>query len=355
MPMREVDPLEDAIASTDKEIFSEAANDEPVGDQELEGMDDPAGFAPDDRLARPAGDKDGEDELADPGDDDAGDDQHRDELGRYAREPAQRTDQRQQRQPGDRQQTQAERDPGDRQNRRVPLNELTSERSRRQSAEALVAQAIAERDASRAQYDAIQARLDAIERGVRQPQQQRQPEQVPDLYTDPQGFVNHITSRFGNELAQRDNVLAHMRIENSLQIARAVNGDDFDSAYRSAQEMGRQDPQTLQRIIQSPDPGRALMDWHRRESTLREVGPDPIAYRERLTQEILSDPRVRQQILADLRQQAAGRGSAPGQRSSTTIRLPPSLSSAGGRSASPQLDADLYNNSDESVFEHAFR
>jgi DNA repair exonuclease SbcCD ATPase subunit len=121
--------------------------------------------------------------------------------------------------------------------------------------------------------------------------QQRQPPQPqpdpPDWYADPQAAIAH-------NLAPIQQETAAMREQFSRMMAADKFGEEtVNTAQTELEQFARSNPQAArfdyQRIMASPHPYAALVEWHRQRATLSEVGPDPKAYRERVRAEILAE------------------------------------------------------------------
>jgi hypothetical protein len=179
------------------------------------------------------------------------------------------------------------------------------------------------------------ADIKRIPRSEARPAEPPKPVEAPDIFENPTGFVEHITGQFQSELNKRDAALANQRVETSMAIAHASHKDTFEKAFAAINQLNPQNPDdrvTVQRIYSSPNPGEALVSWHKRSLTLAEVGDDPAAYRERVAKEtreaLMKDPEFRKQLIADLRGEAANPG--PDGNPRTTVRLPGSLNRAPG-------------------------
>src|SRR5581483_3221866 len=101
----------------------------------------------------------------------------------------------------------------------------------------------------------------------------------------------------------------------------------------------------------SPNPGEALVSWHKRSATLAEVGDDPAAYRERVAKEtreaLLKDPEFRKQLLADMRGEA---GVGDDGRPRTQVRLPKSLNGAQGSNVGAgRIDPNASDSSEQGI------
>ncbi len=224
-----------------------------------------------------------------------------------------------------------------------------------------------ERDALKAQLndrlELVMREISDLKRAPRgdiKPQEPPKPEVVPDIFEDPKGFAEYMQKGFNTELAKRDAQLQNQRVETSMAIAHAFHKDTFEKAYSAVGQLNPQDPDaraTVQRIMASPNPGEALVAWHKREQTRAEVGDDFVAYRDRIAKEtrenLLNDPEFKKQIVASLRQDAAnGDDGQP----RTTTRLPRSLARAGGSNlGADRGDSGYSDGSDQAVADAAWR
>lgn len=244
---------------------------------------------------------------------------------------------------------------------RVPVAELLTERKARQTAEE---RATAVETKAAADIAALNARLDSILLAQQRPAEVKPVEaakpEKPDQFADPEGYERWMRAEIRNEFTQQ-------RVESSLADAHETHGDTFVKAYqdltginitnpadRSVRGLDRQDPiaqATVSRIMAAPNPGRALLQWHNQQQTLREVGTDPAKYRETVKasarEELMKDPEFRKQVLADLKAEASG---ANGGTPRNITRFPKSLSDASGGSSANRHDAQSLDDSDAGVF-----
>lgn len=117
-----------------------------------------------------------------------------------------------------------------------------------------------------------------------------QPQAVPDIFENADGFVDHRITRAVNPEFQRINgVLLHnsMLIASQLHTEKAVS--EADHAFAEAVQNRTIDPADYQRVMNSPNVYDAAVRWHRRQQALQEIGDDPAAYRERVRAEILAE------------------------------------------------------------------
>lgn len=228
----------------------------------------------------------------------------------------------------------------------------------------------AERDAlkasaadTKAQLDLVMREIAALKTAPREPPkavEPPKPEAIPDIFEDPQGFAAHLQKGFQTELQRRDAQLSNLRVENSMAIAHAFHKDAFEKAWENVNKLNPADPDaraTVQRIMASPNPGEALVSWHKREQTRAEVGDDVVAYRDRVAKEtresLLKDPEFRKQLLADMRGEAnAGDDGRP----RTTTRLPKSLNGAQGSNVgASRVDPNQFDDSPQAIADSAWR
>lgn len=181
--------------------------------------------------------------------------------------------------------------------RHVPLSELLSERKKRQEIERLQAEA----EARARVYEQQLQQLMQQRQPPPQPQQQIEP---PDPLTDPDGYLRHVQQQFEQRLLNQ-------KLDTSELLARRHYGAQaVDEAFQAAQQAG-----LIGHFIREADPYGALVEWHRKQKVLAEVGDDPDAYRRRLEEEIKA------KVLADLK--AGGASGLPQQQ-----RFPGTLANA---------------------------
>lgn len=254
---------------------------------------------------------------------------------------------------------------------RVPSGKL------REANEALRA-ATAERDALKAQiekaggenksladkFDLVMREIAELKRSPRSEAKPAEPVKVetpPDIFEDPKGFTEYLQKGFQRELSQRDQQMAAQRLENSMALAHVAHKETFEKAWGALNQLNPSDPEaraTVQRITASPNPGEALVNWHKRQATFAEVGDDPVAYRARVAQEtreaLMKDPEFKKQLIAELRGEAQRPG--PDGNPRTATRLPNSLARASGSN----LGAERTNvrgddDSEQAIAESAWR
>ena len=159
------------------------------------------------------------------------------------------------------------------------------------------------------------------------------------------------------ELQRRDRAMEEMRVENSLQIAHSRYGEVFTNAMETVKNLDTQNPENLElrrKIYNSPNPGEALVQWHKRAEVLRQVGDDPVKFREQAAaqerERLMKDPEFRRQLLEEMRVDAEVGDNG---RARTAVNLPRSLSRVSGGS-SHMADRVSMDDSDSAVFGSVF-
>lgn len=368
MAVREVefDAIGDAIVATEKEIAGAAWGQEdtdaadPTGDRSLEDMGDglEGQQEPEDDDQTVGEDADGEEESDGEGEGATAED----EAAAAAAAAANTAKDGKPDQPDGRT------EPGG----RVPSSKYREVSERARAAEA-------ERDALKAQIEkskgdttSLSERLDLLTREItslksaprneaQRPAEPPKPVEAPDLFENPKGFVDHITGIFQTELSKRDQQLANARVETSMAIAHGFHKETFEKAFEAINKLNPQNPDdrvVVQRIYSSPNPGEALVNWHKRNETFARVGDDPAKFEERIREEtrqaLLNDPEFRKKIVAEMRGEAAQPG--PDGRPRTTTRLPGSLARAGGSNlGAERSDPRGADESDQAVADAAWR
>jgi hypothetical protein len=338
---KEDDILRDAIIGTEKEIAASAFDKEDLdhddtGDRSLESMGDGL---------------EGQHEPDEEEDEDENPDENSDEDAHPSEEPenpdaVEAT--------GDKPETKPEAQPEPQ--GRVPAGRLREEAERARAA-------IAERDAIKAQLDAekaeriaLNAKVDALlalqKAPAPQPTPQPEKPKTPDLFEDPNAFAEHINKgvqeQFGAFMkAQRDR-----EVNASIEAARTRHGPVFEDAWKALSSLPKA-PETaelVRRMEAMPNPGEAVVSWHKRNQAIREVGDDLAGYKAKLAEEtrksLMADPEFRKEILASLRGEATTGDQG---RPRTAVRLPRSLSQAAGGNSRMPNDSEVFDGSEGAI------
>lgn len=359
MAVKEVDLLGEAIAGTEAEIFGEAVNgtevetgDESEADRSLETMDEDETSDADEGEE---GDAAGEEGEGDEPEADAKPNRD-DKTGKFAAKDDASPDAKPE---GDDKGKGRSGDPtialrDERQQRQVLKAELDKEREERAK----------ERESFKTDFAKLEGRLDQVLRAQPQPAAPKadapKPEK-PDKFVDPEGYDKWVEDQIAQSRTEAEKAFTERFINASMADAHEKHQEKFEAAFEAAKKLDRSNPANvavLRSIREAPNPGAKLMRWYGEQETLREVGSDPAAFKQKIADEtraaLIKDPEFRKQLLADMQAEARG-GSNGGNNGKprTVIRTPPSLNGAAGRGES-QLDPRTYDNSERTVFESAF-
>lgn len=247
---------------------------------------------------------------------------------------------------------------------RIPPGKLREANERARTAEAKLAeltkQGETKESQTRRELDELKGQITGLTQLLRQSQQPTEKPAVaekpkrPDMFEDPDGFANHLESLVTQAVQPLAQQQERNRVATSFEIAHAVHKDAFDKAIAEVQKLDPNNPDNramVQRIWGSQNPGEALVQWHKRSETLREVGDDPTAYRERLTKEtrdsLMKDPEFRKQLLAELRAEAEGDGNP-----NAVFNPPRSLN--GARGTRVAADTSVLSDDPQAIFDAAF-
>jgi hypothetical protein len=211
----------------------------------------------------------------------------------------------------------------------VPSWRLAEEAQRRREAEQQLAE-------MRAEMRAIQ------QMQLAQQRQQTAPQQEPvDPFADPQGFAQSIQSGFEGRLKE-------LQLQHSLQFARFAHKEVFDKAYEEFVDYAHKtrDQATYQRVMQSSDPGEALVSWYKDQQLHKELGGSDLnSFLAKQREEWRKDPAEQALVIE------AFKATQQAQPSNIT-NLPPSLSKVASASPNYNENSDW---SQESIFKHAMK
>jgi hypothetical protein len=219
---------------------------------------------------------------------------------------------------------------------RVPLRELLDERERRQAAER--------------QFEELRRQFEETRR-KQEEAAKKQP--VPEFWEKPEDSIQYRIQQEISPLremqAQFEQALAAQREQFSRMQAASQHGEQaVNDAYAELSQRMKSDPSArydYQRIMESPHPYGALVEWHKREQAMKEFGSDPNAYREKLSASLLDDPAFLAKALERAQAQARGAQQPP---VVTRTKSLPSVSKMGAAAPLTQQGDDL---DDDALFE----
>jgi hypothetical protein len=151
--------------------------------------------------------------------------------------------------------------------------------------------------------------------------QEKPPAPPPDWWENPdaaldfrlRNAVEPVAQDLRKQVEQAQQAVSQQREQFSRMMAVQQHGEEaVNTAYQSLAEQIRSNPQGAEhewrRIMSSPHPFDALVQWHKAATTLQEIGQDPAAYREKLKQELMAELQAQQPASAP---QAGGAAPQP--------------------------------------------
>jgi len=163
----------------------------------------------------------------------------------------------------------------------VPVAALQAERRKYKENLAAVEARLSESDAK------WQQRFEQLIGTIKPPEP---PQQAPDFWENPETAIDYRLQQVVNPLQQQ---LVRQREEISMLQAIDKHGQEtVDNAFSALKSKMATDPSAgaaYQQIMASVHPYQALVDWHKRQSAIDEIGNDPNAYREKLRAELLAE------------------------------------------------------------------
>lgn len=172
----------------------------------------------------------------------------------------------------------------------VPVAALQAERQKSRKYTEHLAQVERELAEQRQQFQQMQQWL------IAQQQAQQPKPQAPDFWEAPENAIDY---RVRQEVEPIRGLLAKQREEFSmLQAVDKYGQETVDAAFSDIRQKMATDPAgtaaDYQRIMASPHPYGALVDWHKKQQALAEIGSDPAAYKEKLKAELLAELQQQQ-------------------------------------------------------------
>lgn len=161
------------------------------------------------------------------------------------------------------------------------------------------------REDLKATIAALQAENEAMKQ-----QPKPEPQKVPDMYEDPEGFQAFMAKQLQNT-----------RMSTLMDVSEAMavqqHGQDVvDAAFAAVKASGQG-----ARFLESKNPYGDMVAWHKQQQVLQEIGDDPEAYRQKIEAEI------RQKIDAEL---------AAKQAEAMAKAAPPSMAKVNGAGGATQ-------------------
>ena len=217
----------------------------------------------------------------------------------------------------------------------VPVAAMTAEREKRQDAE----RRVAEFERQLAEQQRLLLDMQARMMAPQQRQPEPEPVQPPDPVEDPQGYAAFVHAQTEQRVAA---ILQQQAVDfdnRESLFSRAVATKEFGAEAVEAALTAAQRAGVVGSFKSGPDRYSRLVDWHRQQQVLGEVGSDLGAFRSRIEGDLRQslEAEIRAKVLAELNVQPAP--SAP----------PPSLAAAPGAGLRSQPVED-----DTTAFTNAF-
>lgn len=186
-----------------------------------------------------------------------------------------------------------------------------------------------------------------LRRQIAQQQQNKQPDKIPDIFEDANGFVDHNVRTAIDPVKSE---ISRLREFYSQQNAvREFGAEKVKAAYDAIdQALMSHDPEAhavLQRARESMDPFGDIVRWHQKTTVFNQIGADPNAWFEKQLEDRLKDPAHQAKLIERIRGNVQ-----PAQRPVT--QLPPSLNK---QTAAAVSDDDGDDNSDAGLLKSALR
>jgi hypothetical protein len=187
-----------------------------------------------------------------------------------------------------------------------------------------------------------------IEQLQRQNQPKPEPAKVPDVFEDPNGFLQHGVSQaidpIKSEVQQTREYFSRMMAEEKHGPEKVQAAYDWIK-----QGMDRGDPEAVtayQRAMRSMHPYGELIKAHQQQSVYQQIGSDPNAWFEKELEKRLSDPQFAAAQLQKIQ------NSVRDPQAQGIVKLPPSVGRIASSKAASEDAGDM---SDASLFAHAMR
>jgi hypothetical protein len=248
---------------------------------------------------------------------------------------------------------------------RVPAGRLREEAERARTAiaerDTFKAQLEADRAAHKAAIDAVNAKLEGVLaafKGTAPKTEEPAKPKIPDLFEDPQGFVEYVTKNQQEQFTAFQRQQRSREVNASIDSARTRHGDTFSTAWKALNELpkGPDTNRLIDGLDNSPNPGEAIVSWHKRNLAAREVGDDLEGYKARIAEEtrkqLAADPEFHKELLASLREDATIGDQG---RPRTAVSFPKSLNRVAGGNSRGLNDDSVLDGSDQSIAESAWR
>jgi hypothetical protein len=176
----------------------------------------------------------------------------------------------------------------------VPVAALQAERQKAKT----YREQVADFDRRLAEQNQVwENRFNQLFSSLAQPKQPQEAPKAPDFWEAPETAIDY---RLNQAVAPVQSQLQQMREDFSRMQAIDKHGQEaVDKAFAEMSQRMQTDKASVwgeyQRIMASPHPYGSLVDWHKKQQALAEIGSDPAAYKEKLKAELLAELQQTQQ------------------------------------------------------------
>lgn len=165
----------------------------------------------------------------------------------------------------------------------VPVAALQAERQKAKRYTEQVAEFQTKLEQQNAQWE---QRFNQIFSQLQPKPAQPEPEQAPDIWTDPDAYlqrgVQQAVSPVMGQLKAMQRGMAELQFKPEV-VAEA------EKAFNTAAQAGQLPKEFIQQINGSPNPWAAAVQWHQQQTAMAEIGSDPAAYKQKLRDELKAE------------------------------------------------------------------
>lgn len=172
-----------------------------------------------------------------------------------------------------------------------------------------------------------ESRFDTFSRRFQPPAPQQQPQSRPDLYENPDGFVDHGVRQAVDPLKAE---LGQIREQYSLMFAQQQHGaDKVKTAHdwlKQGMASGDGDAwSTYQRAMGSIDPYGEIVKSHQKVSVFQQIGSDPTAWFQKELEQKLADPKFAGEIMQKIEASVRNPQDQSNPQGRQIINMPPNM------------------------------
>ena len=190
------------------------------------------------------------------------------------------------------------------------------------------------------------------------PNEQAKHKGPPDMFEDPTGFAEYIVRQNEARFEAFQQQQRNERVQASMETAEKTHGDAFKQAFTALTSLDASNPRNrafVAEIVARPNPGEAIVAWHKRSELQRRIGADPDAYERQLIEkarkDALEDPEFLKTVFERARSDASTGNDG---RPRSQVRLPQSLARTAGNNTRLSSDRDVFDGSESAIADSAW-